>query len=337
MKINSAFALLAFLVLPSTLLAGPDETDHESDSSDKPEYVRIRRSERRTAEALETSIIRFGDSQKYSGATVDLIGAIHLGEESYYDELNRRFRDYDVLLFEAVMPEEAVRRGLRPGGDKGARRRSVTDEQEWTEAKVGLQAIGILQLGMKDALGLEFQLTGIDYTGRNFVHADMTQEEFEATMARRGESFSQLLVQEMGKAAIKQQDVNPLAQQLDLVVSLLSSDRKYGVRRIAAVELTKANEGEAFAGSDGTSTIITERNKAALKVLQQQLRKGKKNIGIFYGAGHFPDMEERMLNEFGFERQSEEWITAWNLKAPAKKSSRKSARSSATEAAGASQ
>ena len=96
----------------------------------------------------------------------------------------------------------------------------------------------------------------------------------------------------------------------------MASDRKYRVRRIAAVELTRANDGDAFAGSDGTSTIITERNKAALKVLNTQLKRGKKKIGIFYGAGHFPDMEERMLNEFGFERQSEEWITAWHLKAP---------------------
>lgn len=315
MRITSALALLPFCLLcGSVSVASGEESAAAGTEVAKPEYVRIRRSEKKIAEALETSIIRFGDSKKYPGQTVDLIGAIHLGESSYYDQLNKRFQNYDVLLFEAVMPEEAVRRGLRPGGTGGRRR--VTDEQEWTEAKVGLQAIGILQLGMKDALGLEFQLTGIDYTGRNFVHADMTQEEFEKTMARRGESFSQLLMQEMGKAAIKQQEINPLAQQLDLFVSLLSSDRKYGVRRIAAVELTKANEGEAFAGSDGTSTIITERNKAALNVLKKQLQRGKKKIGIFYGAGHFPDMETRMLEEFGFERQSEEWITAWHLKAP---------------------
>ena len=289
----------------------------ETNDDTKPEYVRIRRSERRSAVALETSIIRFGDSKRYPDRTVDLIGAIHLGERTYYEELNQRFRNYDVLLFEAVMPKEAVRRGFRPGGGQGSGRR-LNDEQEWTEAKIGLQAIGILQLGMKDALGLEFQLAAIDYTPGNFVHADMTQEDFEATMARRGESFSKLLMQEMSKAAIKQQNVNPVAQQLDLFISLMSSDRKYGVRRIAAVELTKANEGDAFAGSDGTSTIITERNKAALQILKTQLQRGKKKIGIFYGAGHFPDMEERVVSEFGFKRQSEEWLTAWNLKAPSK-------------------
>ncbi len=225
------------------------------------------------------------------------------------------FSKYDALLFEAVMPKEAVRRGFRPGVGGGGRRRN--DEDQWTDAKVGLQAISVLQLGAKDALGLEFQLAGIDYTSRNFVHADMTQEEFEASMAKRGESFSQMLAREMGKAALKQQNVNPLAQSLDLALSLLSSDRKYRVRRIAAVELTRANEGDTFAGADGTSTIITERNIKALQVLKAQLKKGRKRIGLFYGAGHFPDMEKRVLDEFGYERVSEKWVTAWELRAPA--------------------
>ena len=123
----------------------------------------------------------------------------------------------------------------------------------------------------------------------------------------------------MGKAALQQQQVNPFAQSLDLALSLLASDRRYRVRRIAAVELTKANDGDAFAGADGTSTIITERNTKALEVLQAQLKKGRKRIGVFYGAGHFPDMEKRVLDEFGYERLSEEWVTAWELRAPARK------------------
>ena len=135
-------------------------------------------------------------------------------------------------------------------------------------------------------------------------------------MAKRGESFSQILAREMGRAAIQQQDKNPFAQQLDLVFSLVASDRTFAMRRIAAVELAKANEGTAFAEADGTSTIITERNIKAFQVLRQQLNKGKKRIGIFYGAGHFPDMEERLVKEFGLVRKSESWLTAWELRAP---------------------
>lgn len=278
------------------------------------EYVRIRRTDANVAQALETSIIRLQNSEKHPDTIVDLIGAIHLGEKQYYEKLNEVFKQYDVLLYEAVMPAAAVRQGLRPGGGKGSRR-ITSDEVEWTEAKVGLHAISTLQLVMKDSLGLSFQLSDIDYTPRNFVHADMTQEEFESSMRRRGESFSEILGREMGKAAMEQQKTNPLATNLDILLSLLANDRVYRIRRIAAAQLTRANEGEAFAEADGTSTIITERNIKALKVLQQQLKGGRKKIGIFYGAGHFPDMEKRLVEDFGYKRTTEEWLTAWRLTA----------------------
>ncbi len=288
--------------------------DAGDDEPEGPEYVRIRKNERNLAAALETSVIAFGDSRQFPDKTVDLVGAIHLGEPQYYEQLNKLFKDYDVLLFEAVMPEAAVQRGLRPGGGKASHRDGPSDEEEWNEAKIGMQAISVLQLGMKDALGLEFQLAGVNYTASNFVHADMTQEEFERVMAARGESFSEMLLREMGKAALAQQNENPVASQLDLMFSLLTSDRIYRVRRIAAVQLAKASVGDAFAGPDGTSTIITERNKKALKVLRKELQGKAKKIGIFYGAGHFADMEKRLIEEFGFERQSEKWLTAWKLR-----------------------
>jgi len=279
------------------------------------EYIRISRNDGNVAEALETSVIRLQNSEAYPGTTVDLIGAIHLGEPEYYQQLNKLFRQYDVLLFEAVMPAAAVRQGLRPGGGKGSRRIADPNAQ-WNEAKVGLHVISTMQGVAKDTLGLSFQLSDVDYTPRNFVHADMTQEEFESSMARRGESFSEMAAREMGKEALEQQKLNPVAQQLDFMLSLLASDRLYRVRRIFAVQLTKANAGTAFAEADGTSTIITERNIKALQVLKKQLRQGKTKVGIFYGAGHFPDMEQRLLGEFGYERGSESWLTAWHLAAP---------------------
>lgn len=290
--------------------------DEAKSDEAKPEYVRVRKNDKKLAVAMETAVIHFGESKQFPGATVDLIGAIHLGEPSYYDELNELFKKYDVLLYEAVMPEEAVKKGLRPGGDEGAHREGLTDEEEWNDAKVGFAAISILQLGMKDALGMEFQLAGINYMADNFVHADMTAEEFESTMTRRGESFSQMFLNEMGKSMASQQQQNPVAMNLDIMLSALSSDRSYRIRRIAAAQLAKADEGEAFAGPDGTSTIITERNKTCLDVMRRELKKGNKKVGIFYGAGHFNDMEKRMVDEHGFARTGEDWIVAWHLRKP---------------------
>ena len=290
------------------------KTESDPESTPPLEYVRVRKNNRRLAVALETSVVTMTGSKQYPDATVDLVGAIHLGETEYYNELNKLFEKYDALLFEAVMPEEAVKRDLRPGVGGGGQRPALTEEEEWTEAKIGLTAISVLQLGMKDALGLDFQLSAVNYAKRNFVHADMTAEEFEATMAKRGESFSQMLAREMAKAVSRQNEQNPLAMNLDMMLSALSDDRVYRIRRIAAVQLAKAGEGEAFAGADGTSTIITERNLKALDVLKRELKAGKKKIGIFYGAGHLADMEERMVKDFGFERTDESWLVAWHLR-----------------------
>ena len=310
------FALFfGFPVWISLTVPADESRDADTSEQAKPtqQYIRIERNARKLASALQTSVIRFANSEEFPDKVVDLIGAIHLGETAYYKEFNRRFAEYDTLLYEAVIPEEALQQGLRPGGHGTGR--SLSDDEAWTESKVGLATISALQIGMKDVLGLEFQLAGVDYTPDNFVHADMTQEEMEESMARRGESFSEMLAREMAKAAVQQQQRNPLAVNLDLVLSILSSDRQYRVRRIAAVEMVKASTGDIFATSDGTSTIITERNIKALNVLRRELKKVKnQQLGVFYGAGHFADMEQRMVDELGFERVAEEWITAWELR-----------------------
>ncbi|MEO2035364.1 MAG: hypothetical protein ABGZ35_25070 [Planctomycetaceae bacterium] len=312
----------------TTQAADSSDAETSANENNERQYIRIARNEDNFAALLQTSVIRFADSKQFPGRMVDLVGAIHLGEAGYYEELNRRFVEYDALLYEAVIPEEALRRGLRPGSHGSGR--ELSDDEAWTESKVGLAAISAVQIGMKDVLGLEFQLAGVDYRPDNFIHADMTQEEMEESMAKRGESFSEMLAREMAKATLKQQERNPIAMNLDLILSMLSSDRQYRVRRFAAVEMVKASTGDVFATSDGTSTIITERNIKALKVLRRELQKaGNRRIGLFYGAGHFADMEQRMVEKLGFRRVSEHWLTAWELRPPKRESPKPRSRSSA--------
>lgn len=312
-------ALLGLLSCLLPLPVSAQTADTAAPAQTQPQYIRIRKNDRKLAVALETSVAHFTNSKKYPDAEVDLIGAIHLGDAEYYKELNALFPKYDVVLFEAVMPEEAVRLGLRPGagGPRAAEADADADTESWDDAKIGFTAISVLQLGMKDVLGMEFQLAAVDYTPVNFVHADMTAEEFEATMKKRGESFSQMLLAEMGKSMSSQQKVNPLAMNLDIMLSAVSSDRSWAARRIAASQIVKAGEGTAFAGKDGTSTIITERNLKCLEVLQYQLKKHRR-IAIFYGAGHYPDMGQRLQQDFGFQLTGEDWVTAWKLRAPEK-------------------
>ena len=48
--------------------------------------------------------------------------------------------------------------------------------------------------------------------------------------------------------------------------------------------------------------------------MQQQLQAVRKRLAVFYGAGHFPDMQRR-LEAMGFEKTGEEWLTAWDIPA----------------------
>jgi hypothetical protein len=67
-------------------------------------------------------------------------------------------------------------------------------------------------------------------------------------------------------------------------------------------------------GLDGPqgSVILTERNKAAIAVLENMLDDEKKDIAIFYGAAHMPDLAKR-LESMGFKPVATEWRMAWDL------------------------
>ncbi len=71
----------------------------------------------------------------------------------------------------------------------------------------------------------------------------------------------------------------------------------------------RRNQIDAMAGEN---VIITDRNVKCMEVLDREIAKGGKKIGVFYGAAHFPDMEKRLL-EMGFVRVKSQWLTAWKV------------------------
>lgn len=64
--------------------------------------------------------------------------------------------------------------------------------------------------------------------------------------------------------------------------------------------------------ANGGTSIIGERNRHALEVMDTEMKAGKKRLAIFYGAAHLPDMEERLLKR-GFKLHKTEWIKAWDI------------------------
>lgn len=285
-------ALLPTVLVSCSVADPPAKKVIEVDS-----WVQVTRDSDGEPQAMQTAIVRY-ETPGGDGATVDLIAAVHVGQRAYYENLNRRFTEYDNLLYELVAPKGTkVRRD-----SKGSSRHPV----------------GALQNGMKGMLGLEHQLRWIDYTKENFVHADMSPKQFSERMAERGESFTSMFFRLMGRSIAEQskQQAQGKSSDFNLFAALFSKHRDVRLRQVMAEQLTGLESlMTSFGGSDG-STIITERNKEALKVLGQQLAAGHKKLAIFYGAGHMDDMDQRLRKDFGLRPVSIQWVDAWDLRIP---------------------
>lgn len=263
---------------------------------EEPKFIRLKRDANDRPAAMQTAVVTY-TSKTRPGVSIDLIGAVHIADRSYYDELNKQFEQYDVVLYELVAPE-----GTRV--PKGGRKEKST------------HPIGMMQDGMSSILELSHQLACIDYTKQNLVHADMSPDEFNKSMEDRGESFFQMFLRLMGTGIAQSAAGASGMNDTELIMALFSKDRAIMLKRLLAQQF-QSLEGSmsALDGPEG-SAIITERNKRCFDVLDKQLAAGKKKIGIFYGAGHLADMQRRLEKDYNFARGSESWLTAWHLSPP---------------------
>jgi hypothetical protein len=168
---------------------------------------------------------------------------------------------------------------------------------------------------MKNMLNVEHQLEQIDYTKPNMIHADMSPTEFLDSMDKKNEGFAQMYFKMIGASmAAQSQQVDGESADVAVLAALFSNDRP----RQLKIAMAKQFEGmesllEGFSGPDG-STLITERNKRALDVLEKQRDEGTAKMAVFYGAGHLTDMHKQMAKRFDMKPVSIEWLEAWNLR-----------------------
>lgn len=259
----------------------------------KIEYIRVLEDD--VSARLQTSIATL----EKNGVEVDLIGAIHIADKAYYEMLNQTFTHYDSLLFEMV------------GGDKMARGDAAdnSDEAKEDSSLSGLR--GIYEMVAK-FLSLSGQADVIDYQAKNFVHADLSIKEFERKQKERKESLLGLALKAGSNPAndnVKQPDANRLMAAMLM-----------GNSNLMKLELihTLGQGDDQISMFAGETVIVTDRNARCLDVLEQEIAKGRKKLGIFYGSAHFPEMEKTLVKQ-GWKRKGDAWLTAWNINKPSKK------------------
>ena len=307
----TAIARTACLALVAAILAGTSAVGQEAPAlgvAEEVAFLRVARDADDRPASLETAIVSYAEppaaarrAGRREPIEVDLVGAVHIGSRTYYDTLNRCFADYDSVLYELVAPPNArvPKQGHKPSG-----------------------MIGSAQQGLTQLLGLEFQLDRIDYAADNFVHADLSPEEFSAAMAKRGESwwtmFSRLMRESMARAETGAGGTAEVGIG-DMFGLLFGSgpQRQLKLRRLMAEQFSDMEVLSAAFGGEEGSTLITDRNTAALAVLRRRIAKGDLRIAIFYGAGHMDDLDRRLQADFGLQPRDTAWVEAWDLREPA--------------------
>jgi hypothetical protein len=234
--------------------------------------------------ALMTGIARLFDEK--TRTTVFLVGAVHVGDHDYYERVQDLLDGCDRVLFEGV---GHGREGAPPPDEEVAR----------------YDALFKLQIKLKDLLGLEFQKDGLDYRHDFWKNADVDMESLSARMKEEGVGLptDPPLIRGLLSLAMGMLDASKLAENPQF---------RQQIKRQAAAVL--AGSDAVFGGQMRAlgKVLIDWRDDAALAALDRELAAGPSGrwIAVFYGAGHLPDMTQKLLAR-GLEYQGCDWLRAW--------------------------
>lgn len=279
-------------------VAEPEKKVKEAE--EKTDFIRVTEDEKSVR--LQTSVTRY----EKDGVHVDLIGAVHVADKQYFTDLNTLFTKSEVLLFEMIGGEK-----IKPG----AALEDIAEEGDGEKDNLQFNLLGAMYNQMQKRLELAGQKELVDYSRQNFLHADLTAKEFTALQDKKGESILSFAF----KNAQKQQQAMKEQEKAGKKIKQPSTIQMLRALLTGNADLLKynlvhnlGNGDDQIAAFAGDSVIIGDRNIKCLEVMNAQIDAGKKNIGIFYGAAHFPDMEDRMLKA-DFKKTNQYWMTAWNI------------------------
>ena len=287
--------------------ARANSADETNSNADGALWLKLERNERGVPLRLETSIVRFeGEFRADDGETrtvsVDLIGAIHLGERAYYERLNAEFKEYETVVFELVADDGFDVKDLAAA--KGAKKEAPSSP---------LDAIPFFQQSMADALGFVNQMDGIDYAAPNFKRGDANADDFIVRLTTGGDipnffagsAFDSLFASDSGRV------------EGWILACLLAKDKRLALRRCVADELART-ELAAKPGAQETA-LIHYRDEIAIGVAKKELEAGKTKIAVFYGAAHLDDLARRVEKTLKNPRRSEpRWFVAWSMESAQK-------------------
>lgn len=194
------------------------------------------------------------------------------------------------------------------GADDDGKGDDVRLEGKGAAKKSGAKDPG-LQAKMADALGLTFQLEAMDSSKSNWRSSDMSVDQLQARFEAAGVEGNQLFKMLDGSSFMGQ------------VASMLLGLVKSSPQLAATVKLTMVDllgSGDDAIGNAGPAgmkkmmeVILKDRNDVVLKDLRSVIDdEHRKDVAVFYGAGHLTDMEAKLKSDFGYTFEGEQWLEA---------------------------
>jgi len=198
----------------------------------------------------------------------------------------------------------------KPGGD-GPDTDIVVRSEPYTPNDPRKPAPEGIQTQLANALHVSFQLDEMDTTNPEWVNADIDIKELQEQLAGLGEDNAMILNLIEGNSF----SAKLMGFVLKFVArspTMSSMMKLVMMDMLAMLETTDMMNGQLDAVNE---VILHGRNRTVIEYLKAELKAhpDHKDIAIFYGAGHMPELEEIITSTLGYEFESNIWTDAMSV------------------------
>jgi len=189
--------------------------------------------------------------------------------------------------------------------------RAILSDDPLSPAETGADP-GI-QKRLARAFRLTFQLDEMDTDKPNYLNADMSADEIEERLAE-ADADGSILFSLLDGSGFQAQMIGAVLGIIERMPGASSRGKLMMIEMLARADTDLMAAG--MPGGEGLlKVIIDDRNQVVLDRLAEALRQPEppRRIGILYGAGHMPDLIERLQDQLGFTQTAEHWIPAVTL------------------------
>lgn len=199
------------------------------------------------------------------------------------------------------------------GRDADLTAADILAKEPLTSSELGLDH-GI-QARLAKAFRLRFQLEEMNTDGPNYKNSDMAIDQLEHRLnPEGGEGGNSMLFALLDGSSLPAKLAGMVLGMVERMPGAAARGKLMMIEMLSHADddlLSSSMEG----GEEMINVIIDERNQVVIDDLKKVLATdpAPANVGIVYGAGHMPDMVERLQSQLGYSLASSHWVTAITL------------------------